>query len=73
MPAGRSIVDALADAGIDIPTSCREGTCGTCETAVVSGTPDHRDSLLSEEERHAGTVIMPCVSRSLTPVLVLDL
>ncbi|KPM52125.1 ferredoxin [Frankia sp. R43] len=73
VPAGRSIVDALADAGVAVPTSCREGTCGTCETAVVSGVPDHRDSLLTEDEREGGTVLMPCVSRALSPVLVLDL
>ncbi|EFC81079.1 PDR/VanB family oxidoreductase [Parafrankia sp. EUN1f] len=73
VPAGRSIVDALADAGVRVPTSCREGTCGTCETAVISGVPDHRDSLLTEDERESGTVLMPCVSRALSPVLVLDL
>jgi ferredoxin-NADP reductase len=73
VPADRSIVDVLGDVGIDLPTSCREGTCGTCETTVLEGRPDHRDSLLSEEERRQGKTMMPCVSRCLSPTLVLDL
>ncbi|KOS57624.1 ferredoxin [Rhodococcus rhodochrous KG-21] len=68
-----SIVEALEVAGFDVPTSCREGTCGTCETVVLEGTPDHRDSFLSPEEREAGEVMMICCSRSLTSRLVLDL
>ncbi|MGP3776186.1 PDR/VanB family oxidoreductase [Streptomyces sp. SDT5-1] len=70
--AGRSIVDALADAGVRTLTSCREGVCGTCETAVLDGVPDHRDQLLSEEERAAGDVMMICVSRCRGDRLVLD-
>ncbi|MFD2415641.1 PDR/VanB family oxidoreductase [Amycolatopsis pigmentata] len=73
VPAGRSIVDTLTEAGVDVLTSCEEGTCGTCETAVLDGRPDHRDSVLTEEEQAAGDRILPCVSRSLTPRLVLDL
>ncbi|MGI5224713.1 PDR/VanB family oxidoreductase [Actinoallomurus sp. CA-142502] len=73
VPADRSIVDVLIEAGIDILTSCEEGTCGTCETAVLDGRPDHRDSVLTEEEQAAGDRILPCVSRSRTPQLVLDL
>jgi ferredoxin len=68
-----SILDALAREGFEVPSSCREGICGTCETAVVSGVPDHRDSVLSREERAAGAVIMPCVSRARTPEIELDL
>jgi ferredoxin-NADP reductase len=71
--AGQSIVDALATVGIKVPTSCREGTCGTCETGVLDGLPDHRDSFLSEEEREENEVMMICCGRSLTPTLVLDL
>jgi ferredoxin-NADP reductase len=71
--AGQSIVDALETIGVDIPTSCREGTCGTCETDVLEGIPDHRDSILTDEEKRTNDVIMPCCSRSLTPVIVLDL
>jgi ferredoxin-NADP reductase len=71
--ADQSIVDALEAAGVDVVTSCREGTCGTCETPVLEGIPDHRDSLLSAAERAANDTMMICCSRSLTPVLVLDL
>ncbi|MET7992139.1 PDR/VanB family oxidoreductase [Amycolatopsis sp. NPDC005232] len=70
---GESILDALARAGFDVPSSCREGICGTCETAVVRGVPDHRDTVLGEEERADGELIMPCVSRSRTPEIELDL
>jgi ferredoxin-NADP reductase len=68
-----SIVDALDRVGVFIPTSCREGTCGTCETVVLEGVPDHRDSVLSEEEREENELMMLCCSRALTPELVLDL
>lgn len=73
VPAGCSILDALEGAGITLLSSCREGTCGTCETGVLDGEPDHRDSLLSDDERAAGEVMMVCVSRSRSPRLVLDL
>lgn len=71
--ADQTLAEAIEAAGIDLPTSCREGTCGTCETYVLEGDPDHRDSYLSAEERESGEVIMPCCSRSRTPRLVLDL
>jgi ferredoxin-NADP reductase len=59
----------------DVPTmaSCYEGVCGTCEARVLEGIPDHRDSVLSEAEKEAGEVMLPCVSRSRTERLVLDL
>ncbi|MBF6621684.1 MAG: oxidoreductase [Patulibacter sp.] len=69
----QSIAEALDEAGIDVPTSCREGTCGTCETAVLEGVPDHRDSFLSEEEQADNASMMICCSRSAGPRLVLDL
>jgi ferredoxin-NADP reductase len=68
-----SILRTLIDAGLDIPFSCEEGICGTCETDVLSGQPDHRDSLLSDEEKAAGKTMLLCVSRCRTPELVLDL
>ncbi|MFD5790277.1 PDR/VanB family oxidoreductase [Streptomyces sp. NPDC127037] len=68
-----SVLDALENAGIPVASSCRDGICGTCETKVLEGTPDHRDFLLSEGEREAGASMMLCVSRSRTPRLVLDL
>ncbi|WP_037305238.1 PDR/VanB family oxidoreductase [Amycolatopsis orientalis] len=73
VPAGRSILDVVEESGVSVLSSCREGTCGTCETPVLSGTPDHRDSLLTDEEQDAGDTMMICVSRSRTPRLVLDL
>ena len=71
--AGQSVLEALEAAGIDAPSSCREGICGTCEVAVLSGTPDHRDSLLSDEERAANDTMMICVGRALSPRLVLEM
>ena len=73
VPPGKTILDALLDAGIVVNHSCAEGVCGTCETRVVEGIPDHRDSFLSDEERAENSKIMICCSRSQTPVLVLDL
>lgn len=71
--ADQTLAEAIEAAGIDLPTSCREGTCGTCETYVLEGEPDHRDSYLTEDEQASGEVIMPCCSRSRSPRLVLDL
>jgi ferredoxin-NADP reductase len=68
-----SILEALEDADVPIMSSCLEGVCGTCEARVLQGTPDHRDSMLTEAERAAGNVILACVSRSRSEELVLDL
>lgn len=70
---GQSILQAVEAAGVSVLFSCTEGTCGTCETTVLDGTPEHRDSVLTPAERAAGAAIMICVSRSATPCLVLDL
>lgn len=67
-----SIVDALAGAGVTVATSCRDGICGTCETKVLAGVPEHRDYVLSTDEQSANTSMMLCVSRSASR-LVLDL
>jgi ferredoxin-NADP reductase len=69
----KSLLDTLLDAGIDVPFSCSEGVCGTCETKVLSGEPDHRDSVLSAKERASNTVMMLCVSGCKSERLVLDL
>lgn len=69
---GQSIADALEQVGVFIPRSCNEGTCGTCLTRVIEGTPDHRDSFLRPKQRAKNNSIMVCVSRSLTQRLVLD-
>lgn len=68
-----SILDAVREAGVQVLSSCQEGTCGTCETGVVQGAPDHRDSILDDEERAAGACMFICVSRSCGDRLVLDL
>ena len=68
-----SIVEALATIGIEVDTSCGEGVCGTCMVDVVNGEPEHRDHCLSKAERASNSVICCCVSRSRSPVLVLDL
>ena len=73
VPPSVSILDALGNAGVSVLTSCREGTCGTCEVNVIAGNPDHRDSILDDADRAAGHCMFPCVSRSCTDRLVLDL
>lgn len=73
VPPGRSILEMLEEAGLDVPSSCQEGTCGTCETVVLDGEPDHRDSLLTPDEQAAGETMMICVSRARSARLRLDL
>ena len=73
VPPDRSILSVVEEAGVGVLSSCAEGTCGTCETPVLEGVPDHRDSVLDDSERQAGDCMMICVSRSTTPRLVLDL
>jgi ferredoxin-NADP reductase len=73
VPADRSILEVVEEAGVQVLSSCREGTCGTCETGVLGGEPDHRDSVLTAEERAENEVMMLCVSRACSPRLVLDL
>lgn len=71
--ADKSILESLEEAGISLPFSCREGLCRSCETAVCSGVPDHRDYVLSDEERDSNQTMMICVSRSKSPILELDI
>lgn len=73
VPPDRSILQTVQDAGVAVLFSCTEGTCGTCETAVLGGVPDHRDSVLTAAERAAADTMMICVSRAATAKLVLDL
>ncbi|WP_411576433.1 PDR/VanB family oxidoreductase [Streptomyces mutabilis] len=73
VPPGVSVLDAVRTAGVEVLYSCTEGTCGTCETDVVEGEPDHRDSVLTDEERAAGETMLICVSRCRGRRLVLDL
>lgn len=71
--AGRSILDTLNEAGVTVLSSCRQGTCGTCEVPVLRGTPDHRDSVFSDVDREAGDCIITCVSRAQSDSLALDI
>jgi ferredoxin len=66
---GRRVLDVAPDQ----PWACREGYCGTCETKVIAGEPEHADDILSADERASNTVMMICVGRSRTPRLVLDI
>lgn len=68
----RSIVSVLQENGCDVDTSCEEGICGTCIMQVLSGTPEHRDNVLTDTERSSGELMAVCVSRTKDPKLVLD-
>ncbi|WP_425444691.1 PDR/VanB family oxidoreductase [Streptomyces phaeoluteigriseus] len=68
-----SVLHAVRRAGAEVLSSCEQGTCGTCLVPVLEGTPDHRDAVLADHERAASDCMMPCVSRSHSDRLVLDL
>jgi ferredoxin-NADP reductase len=70
---GQSVLDAVEAAGLSVPCSCLEGICGTCETLVLEGEVDHRDSILTERERESGRTMMICVSRARSAWITLDL
>ena len=69
----KTIITALAAAGVEIPFSCEQGVCGTCLTRVLEGVPDHKDNYLTPEEQAANDQLLPCCSRAKSPMLVLDL
>ncbi|HWL46569.1 MAG TPA: PDR/VanB family oxidoreductase, partial [Sphingomonadaceae bacterium] len=73
VPEGATILQTLRDAGLTATASCEQGICGTCETGVLEGTPDHRDLLLTPAEKASGKTMMICCSGSRTDKLVLDL
>ena len=73
IPPGKSIIDVLEEAGMDLMYDCQRGDCGICQTDVIDGIPDHRDVVLSEAERASGKVMQICVSRAKSDRLVLDL
>lgn len=73
IPAGQSITDVLYENAIPIDTSCEAGICGSCRTAVLAGTPLHRDEVLSRAERARNDCLLPCVSRCTSGRLILDL
>lgn len=73
VPADRNIVEVAEEAGAPVIFSCMEGTCGTCETRILCGEADHRDSILTDEEKDANEMMMICVSRAKSDVLELEL
>lgn len=72
VPADKSITDVLFENGVKVETSCEAGICGACRTAVLEGTPDHKDAFLSPTDKARNDCVMPCVSRCRGPRLVLD-
>lgn len=73
VPRNTSLLDMLLASGLEVPHSCREGTCGACEVFVIDGVPEHRDMVLTPEEREANTSMMVCCSGSRSSELTLDL
>jgi ferredoxin-NADP reductase len=73
VPPDRSILEVAEENGVFVLSSCHEGTCGTCETPVLEGEVDHRDSILTPSERELGDLMYICVSRAACPRLVLEL
>lgn len=73
VPADRSVLDVVRELLPAVPYSCEEGYCGSCETPVAAGVPDHRDTVIDPSERATATTMMICVSRSASAVLELDL
>ncbi|MCW4631381.1 2Fe-2S iron-sulfur cluster-binding protein [Marinomonas rhodophyticola] len=65
--------EVLDNNGVFLAVSCESGVCGTCQTGVIDGVPDHRDVFLTDQEHASGKLVMPCCSRSKTPILELDL
>ena len=63
----------MLEEGVEIDFGCMEGVCGACMTDVLDGEIEHRDSILTEKEQAANSTMCVCVSRSLSPKLVLDL
>jgi vanillate monooxygenase ferredoxin subunit len=73
VPKDQTVAQALLQAGVEVPTSCEQGICGTCLTRVLAGVPDHRDAYLTPSEQAANDQFTPCCSRAKTARLVLDL
>ncbi|MFE1962099.1 PDR/VanB family oxidoreductase [Streptomyces sp. NPDC059479] len=73
VPPERTLLDVVREAAPDVAFSCEEGYCGSCETKVLAGVPEHHDTVLSDEERERGDTMMICVGRSASELLTLDL
>lgn len=72
VPPDQSMLEVLLNHGYQVPNSCRDGICGSCETRVLEGLPDHRDSVLSASERASNKTVMLCISRCQGDRLVID-
>lgn len=73
IPEGQSILNVLLEAGVEVSRSCEEGVCGSCETRVLAGIPDHRDSVLTDAERAQNKCMMVCCSGAKSAKIILDL
>ncbi len=73
IPADKTIVEVLREHGVEVPTLCEQGVCGTCLTPVLEGIPDHRDFCQSDDEKATNAQMTLCCSRSKTPRLVIDI
>ena len=73
VPGGKTILDVLTAAGVEVPSSCCAGVCATCLTDVIAGVPDHRDMVLTDDEKASNDRIAVCCSRALSRTLVLDI
>ena len=73
VPKYESMLDKLYEAGCDVISSCTAGICGTCLVPVLSGVPEHRDDILDDEEQASNKMMLPCVSRAKTDIIVIDL
>jgi ferredoxin-NADP reductase/nitrite reductase/ring-hydroxylating ferredoxin subunit len=73
VPAGKTILEVMRDAGLTVPSSCEQGACGTCLTTVMEGEVDHQDVYLNDSEKRSNSCMMTCVSRAKSARLVLDI
>ena len=73
VPAGKSILEVMRESGLQVPSSCEQGACGTCLCTVIEGEVDHQDVYLNESEKRANTAMLTCVSRAKGTRLVLDI
>ncbi|SMQ72847.1 Ferredoxin-NADP reductase [Devosia lucknowensis] len=73
VPAGKTILETMREAGLTVPSSCEQGACGTCLTGVIEGEIDHKDVYLNKTEKASNTCMMTCVSRAKSGRLVLDI
>ncbi len=71
--ADQTILDAMLDAGVAAPYSCKTGICKTCVVTVLDGTPEHQDTVLTDAEKTDSKLMCPCVSRATTENLTLDI